>query len=154
MSEVTTDRASATAQDRILFVPEIIAFGGGERIYLSLSKFLHERGIPHRIASYYQDIRLQDYADWPLKIELISPDRNPMQESLGAEAIFRPPAGAGGGKAAARRAAIGDARRDVRSQRLCGDDPGHAEPDGRSASRTARRSRARRRGCATRSPRA
>lgn len=71
-----------TAQDRILFVPEIGNFGGGERVYLSLSKFLHERGIAHRIVSYYQGIRLQDYADWPLKIELLSPDRGPMKKGL------------------------------------------------------------------------
>ena len=69
-------------QDRILFVPEITNFGGGERIYLSLSKFLHAQGIPHRISSYYQAIRLQDYADWPLKTELISPDRNPLRKAL------------------------------------------------------------------------
>ena len=68
-------------QDRIIFVPEITNFGGGERVYLSLSKFLHAQGIPHRIASYYQDIRMQDYADWPLKIELISPDRNPVKKA-------------------------------------------------------------------------
>jgi len=68
-------------QDRILFIPEIIAFGGGERVYLSLSKFLYEQGIPHRIVSYYQDIRLQDYADWPLKIEILSPDRSPVKKA-------------------------------------------------------------------------
>lgn len=71
----------ATAQDRILFIPEITNFGGGERIYLSLSKFLHEQSIPHRIVSYYQDIRLQDYAGWPLKTEVISPDRNPVRKA-------------------------------------------------------------------------
>lgn len=68
-------------QDRILFIPEITNFGGGERVYLSLSKFLHARGIPHRIASYYQDIRMQDYADWPLKVETILPDRNPVRKA-------------------------------------------------------------------------
>lgn len=68
-------------QDRILFVPEITNFGGGERIYLSLSKFLHEQGIPHRIVSYYQDVRLQDYAHWPLKTEMISPGRNPVKKA-------------------------------------------------------------------------
>ena len=96
-SAATSTRSAATAQDRILFIPEITNFGGGERVYLSLSKFLHEQGIPHRIVSYYQDIRLQDFADWPLKIELILPDRNPVkkawalkqyitrQQALGAE---------------------------------------------------------------------
>ncbi len=71
----------AAAQDRILFIPEITNFGGGERVYLSLSKFLHARGVPHRITSYYQDIRLQDYADWPLKTEVLSPDRDPVRKA-------------------------------------------------------------------------
>ena len=89
--------AAPTAPGRILFVPEITNFGGGERVYLSLSRFLHGRGIRHRIVSYYQDIRLQDYADWPLEIELILPNRSPVkkawalkryiarQQALGAE---------------------------------------------------------------------
>ena len=81
-SAVTPSRLSATVQDRILFIPEITNFGGGERVYLSLSKFLHEQGIPHRIVSYYQDIRLQDYADWPVKTEVLSPDRNPVRKAL------------------------------------------------------------------------
>ena len=80
-SAATPSRLAATVQDRILFIPEITNFGGGERVYLSLSKFLHEQGIPHRIASYYQDIRLQDYADWPLKAETILPNRNPVKKA-------------------------------------------------------------------------
>ena len=78
----------ATARERILFVPEITNFGGGERIYLSLSKFLHERGIPHRIVSYYQGIRLQDFADWPLNIDLISPGRNPLKKAWAMKQYF------------------------------------------------------------------
>jgi len=68
-------------QDRILFVPQIMNFGGGERIYLSLSKFLHGRGVPHRISSYVQGIRLQDYADWPVKTEALLPARSPIREA-------------------------------------------------------------------------
>ncbi len=88
MSGATMSRATAAAQDRILFVPEITNFGGGERVYLSLSKFLHEQSIPHRIVSYYQGIRLQDYADWPLKIDLISPDRNPLKKAWAMKQYF------------------------------------------------------------------
>ena len=71
----------APGRDRILFIPEMTNFGGGERVYLSLSRFLHARGVPHRITSYYQDIRLQDYADWPVKTEVLSPDRNPVRKA-------------------------------------------------------------------------
>ena len=77
----TSSTAATMVQDRILFVPEITNFGGGERIYLSLSKFLHKQGIPHRIVSYYQGIPLQDYADWPVKVEVLSPDRNPVKKA-------------------------------------------------------------------------
>ncbi len=88
MSEVMMSRGPVAAQDRILFVPEITNFGGGERIYLSLSKFLYGRDIPHRITSYYQGIRLQDYADWPLKIDLISPDRSPLRKAWALKQYF------------------------------------------------------------------
>ena len=88
MSEVMMSKTMTTVQDRILFVPEIVNFGGGERVYLSLSKFLHEQGIPHHIASYYQGIRLQDYADWPLKIALISPHRNPLRKAWALKQYF------------------------------------------------------------------
>ena len=73
--------SEGTTQDRILFVPQITNFGGGERIYLSLSKFLHGRGVPHRISSYVQSIRLQDYADWPVKTEAILSGRSPLREA-------------------------------------------------------------------------
>jgi len=90
MVSKTTAGATATTgktttetmvQDRILFVYEITNFGGGERVYLSLSKFMHAQGIPHRIVSYYQGIRLQDYADWPVKVEILSPKRNPLNKA-------------------------------------------------------------------------
>ena len=85
-AETTTETATetateCTAQDRILFVYEITNFGGGERVYLSLSKFLHTQGISHRIVSYYQGIRLQDYADWPVKVEILSPKRTPLNKA-------------------------------------------------------------------------
>ncbi len=61
-------------KDRVLFVPHLVAFGGGERVYLALSRFLHERGIPHRIATYTQGINLQDHADWPLTVQTVKPE--------------------------------------------------------------------------------
>lgn len=89
MSEtMTLTNPLTTAQERILFIPEMTNFGGGERVYLSLSKFLHEQGIPHKIVSYYQDFRLQDYADWPVKIELILPDRSPVKKMWAMKRYF------------------------------------------------------------------
>jgi glycosyltransferase involved in cell wall biosynthesis len=77
----SADISTASAEERILFVPEIVAFGGGERVYLALSRYLHGRGIPHRIVSYFQDIDLQQYADWPLSLEQLTPPRNPLAKA-------------------------------------------------------------------------
>jgi glycosyltransferase involved in cell wall biosynthesis len=52
--------------DKILFVPDIGTFGGGERIYLSLSKYLGDQGLSHRIVSYSQRIDLNDQAVRPV----------------------------------------------------------------------------------------
>lgn len=63
-------------EERIIFIPEISNWGGGERVLLSLSKFLHGRNIPHRIVSYRQTCDLQPYADWPVVMEAIDPERH------------------------------------------------------------------------------
>src|SRR5262249_34845954 len=57
---------------------EIGAFGGGERLYLALSRYLHQQGIPHQIVSYHQRINLQEYADWPLRLHQLSPPTSPI----------------------------------------------------------------------------
>jgi glycosyltransferase involved in cell wall biosynthesis len=80
-TRLSADPQTAAATERILFVPEIVAFGGGERVYLALSRYLHGHGLPHRIVSYYQDIDLQDYADWPVPLEQLAPPRNPLSKA-------------------------------------------------------------------------
>lgn len=63
--------------ERIIFYPEITAFGGGERILLALLKHLRVRTISHRLASYYQAVNLSAYADSPVPVEELCPPRHP-----------------------------------------------------------------------------
>jgi glycosyltransferase involved in cell wall biosynthesis len=63
--------------ERIIFYPEIVAFGGGERILLALLRHLHPRSVPPRLVSYYQSINLSTYANWPVSVRELKPPRNP-----------------------------------------------------------------------------
>jgi glycosyltransferase involved in cell wall biosynthesis len=63
-------------KERIIFYPEMIAFGGAERILLALSRHLHRCDIAHRLALYYLGTDLQSHADWPLPIRELRPPRN------------------------------------------------------------------------------
>src|SRR5207302_4258770 len=63
--------------ERIIFYPEIAAFGGGERILLALLRHLRLQAISHRLASYYQAVNLSAYADGPVPIQELRPPRHP-----------------------------------------------------------------------------
>lgn len=84
----------AETDERIIFVPEIEAFGGGERLLLVLSKYLHDRRLPHRVVCYYQSIDLASYADWPLKVEQLLPPRNPFKKVWALKRFLRRSRGA------------------------------------------------------------
>lgn len=73
----------------ILFVPEIVAFGGGERLYLALSRYLNHRDVSHRIVSYHQRIDLQAYADWPLHLEELAPPASPKARAQALSGYLR-----------------------------------------------------------------
>ncbi len=66
-----------TSSPITIFVPEIEAFGGAERSVVALSRWLHERGCPHRLLLYYDAIDLSAYADHPIKRVILNPARNP-----------------------------------------------------------------------------
>ena len=83
--------------ERILFYPEIVTFGGGERILLGLSRHLHQSGIAHRIVSYYQEIDLASHADWPLTVETLSPSRHPLRKARALCAYLKRQRAAGAG---------------------------------------------------------
>ncbi|MBL7040623.1 MAG: glycosyltransferase [Pirellulaceae bacterium] len=72
-----------------IFVPFLTAFGGVERLVLSLSKFLHENRSPHRVCCFCDAIDLASYADWPLKVEAIRAPRNPLREAWALNRLLR-----------------------------------------------------------------
>lgn len=71
-----------SAGECIIFVPQMEAFGGGERLILALSRYLHDCEMQHRVVCYYDNIDLASYADWPLRVDEICTSRNPLQRLL------------------------------------------------------------------------
>lgn len=64
-----------SASDPALIVyPEVVAFGGEERVLLALAGHLHDRGIPYRVACYRDRVDLARHADFPIEIEEIALD--------------------------------------------------------------------------------
>jgi glycosyltransferase involved in cell wall biosynthesis len=69
------------AQDRrIVFVPFIDAFGGVERLVLSLSRRLHARSVAHAVVCFRDSIELASHADWPVEVEELPGRRNAIDE--------------------------------------------------------------------------
>jgi len=66
---------------RVVFYPEMIAFGGAERIMLALSKHLHNSAVAHELALYYLSVDLQSHAEWPVPIRQLSPPRHPLMKA-------------------------------------------------------------------------
>lgn len=73
---------------RVIFVPFIDAFGGSERLVLDLSRFLYETGTPHVLACFRNTIDLQSYADWPLPLHQMRPNRNSVSEARSLHNLF------------------------------------------------------------------
>lgn len=99
LSEREHVRVPRAAGERVIFFPEIEAFGGEERAVLALSRHLHERGIPHKIACYYLSVDLQSHAHWPLKIEELRPRRNGLSKAWALREYLKGAAGNGSGTA-------------------------------------------------------
>ena len=66
----------------VIFVPFIGAMGGVERLLLSLSRYLHERGRSHGIVTFRDDIGLAKFATWPLPVHQLLPRRTVPHEML------------------------------------------------------------------------
>jgi glycosyltransferase involved in cell wall biosynthesis len=60
----------------IIFVPYITAYGGEERLILSLAECLHLRQCPHRVVCFGDALGLAARASFPLQIECLTPARN------------------------------------------------------------------------------
>ena len=74
---------------RIIFVSCIHAFGGVERLILSLSHFLHERGLPHTVVCFSDTINFAAHADWPMPVHVLTARRNPISEGRALNRYLR-----------------------------------------------------------------
>jgi glycosyltransferase involved in cell wall biosynthesis len=74
---------------RIIFSAGIDAFGGVERLILSLSRFLHDRGLPHVVVCFSDTIDFASFADWPIAVVVLSARRNPISEGYALQRYLR-----------------------------------------------------------------
>ena len=65
-----------------MFVPFVEAFGGLERLLLGMSRFLHDRGLPHEVVCFADRVGLPSRAAWPLRVRELRPRRNALAEAL------------------------------------------------------------------------
>jgi glycosyltransferase involved in cell wall biosynthesis len=61
--------------ERILFLPEVIAWGGAERSFLALCEWLHQNALPHRLLLYWDAVGLEQFARFPLQKTVLNPPR-------------------------------------------------------------------------------
>jgi glycosyltransferase involved in cell wall biosynthesis len=74
---------------KIIFIPYIHAFGGVERLVLTLSKFLHEQDLDHTVACFSETINFSAYAEWPITVHELTPRRNPISEGWALNRYLR-----------------------------------------------------------------
>jgi glycosyltransferase involved in cell wall biosynthesis len=79
-----------------VFVPYIHAFGGVERLIVSLSRYLHDRGLDHTIVCFNQTIDFSARAAWPMRVHELRPARNSISEGRALSRYFRRAEAAGG----------------------------------------------------------
>ena len=72
-----------------VFVSYISAFGGVERLIVSLSHYLHNRGLDHTIVCFEQTIDFSAYADWPMRVLELKPARNAISEARALNVYLR-----------------------------------------------------------------
>jgi glycosyltransferase involved in cell wall biosynthesis len=73
---------------KIIFVGFIGAFGGVERLILSLSRYLHERDMAHTVVCFRDTLDLASHADWPLEVIELKPGRNCAMEAKALKLYF------------------------------------------------------------------
>jgi glycosyltransferase involved in cell wall biosynthesis len=86
MAAVRVDRV--TLAPITIFAGEIEAFGGAERSLLALSRWLHERALPHRIVFYYDRIKLSHYSNHPIDIVVLDPEPRPREKIAALKDYF------------------------------------------------------------------
>ncbi len=65
--------SDVAANSKMLFIPEVEAFGGAERSVLAFSRWLHEHGIANHLLTYHDHIGLAKYAQHPLPVVALNP---------------------------------------------------------------------------------
>ncbi|HUQ20563.1 MAG TPA: glycosyltransferase family 4 protein [Gemmatimonadaceae bacterium] len=66
---------------KVIFVPYLDGFGGVERLVLTLSKFLHARGVAHVVLCFRNPMKLEEFATWPLTVSALQCARNALAET-------------------------------------------------------------------------
>ncbi len=64
-----------------IFVPYIGAFGGVERLIVSLSRYLNDLSVEHEVICFQDTIDLAKHASWPLNVVQLQPKRNSLAEA-------------------------------------------------------------------------
>jgi glycosyltransferase involved in cell wall biosynthesis len=72
-----------------IFVSYIHVFGGVERLIVSLSHYLHNRGRDHTILCFDQTIDLTAHAAWPMQVHELKPSRNAVSEARALSCYLR-----------------------------------------------------------------
>lgn len=72
-----------------IFTPYLHAFGGVERLFVSLSRFLHSRDLKHTIVCFDETINFSSYASWPMPVVTLHPARNPISEARALHRYLR-----------------------------------------------------------------
>ncbi len=66
----------------VIFRPELIEFGGEERVILALSRKLHELKTTHSVVCYFDKIDLASFAELPLEVHQPLPKRNAFGKAI------------------------------------------------------------------------
>lgn len=83
------DPSSSSLMSKTIFVSYISAFGGVERLILSLSRYLHDQRIAHSVVCFSDTLGLAKHAEWPLEIKELRPLRNSLREALALRRFFK-----------------------------------------------------------------
>ncbi len=73
MSTTQGDPVLPPSRARIIFIPEIEAFGGAERSCLALSRWLYQHQVPHSLLLYKDHINIASMASHPLTVVQLKP---------------------------------------------------------------------------------
>jgi glycosyltransferase involved in cell wall biosynthesis len=73
----------------VIFNPELVEFGGEERVMLALARELHAKGIRHSFACYWDRIDLASHCDWPVQVYQLNPANNPLGKVLALRSFLR-----------------------------------------------------------------